>query len=40
MAAFVAAYGASVGDGISEFTDEPPITDDPGPICGNAALTR
>jgi hypothetical protein len=40
MAALVAAYGASVGEGISEFTDELPITDDPGPICGKAALTR
>jgi hypothetical protein len=35
MAALVAAYGASVGEGISDFTDELPITDDPGPICGS-----
>jgi hypothetical protein len=40
IAALVAAYGASCGDGMSEFTDELPITDDPGPICGKAALTR
>src|SRR5215212_2730728 len=40
IAALVAAYGASVGEGISEFTDELPITDAPEPMCGNAALTR
>ena len=30
IAALVAAYGASVGDGMSEFTDELPMIDDPG----------
>lgn len=40
MAALVTAYGASVGEGISEFTEELPIADDPGLICGRAALTR
>ena len=33
IAAFVAAYGASVGDGISEFTEELPMIDDPGRMC-------
>ena len=40
IAVLVAAYGASVGEGMSEFTDELPITDDPGPKYGKAALTR
>jgi hypothetical protein len=40
IAALVAAYGASVGEGMSEFTDELPITDDPEPRYGKAALTR
>src|SRR3954466_7306663 len=31
IAALVFAYGASVGEGMSEFTDELPITDDSGP---------
>jgi hypothetical protein len=40
IAAFVAAYGASVGDGLSEFTDELPMIADPGFMCGTAALHR
>src|SRR5215212_9025057 len=40
MAALVAAYGASVGDGISELTEELPITDAPAPMCGSAAFRR
>src|SRR3954469_10288075 len=40
MAAFVAAYGARVGDGMSEFTDELPMMDDPGPGGGRAAWQR
>src|SRR6266496_5118761 len=40
MAAFVAAYGANVGDGMSEFTDELPMMDEPGAMCGTAALQR
>src|SRR3954464_13479795 len=39
-AAFVAAYGASVGFGMSEFTDELPMIDDPADRCGSAALQR
>ncbi len=30
IAALVAAYGARVGEGMSEFTDELPMTDEPG----------
>jgi hypothetical protein len=40
MAAFVAAYGARVGDGLSELTDELPMIDDPGATSGTAALHR
>src|SRR5215218_4857315 len=40
IAALVAAYGASVGLGMSELTDELPMKDEPGPICGRAALAR
>jgi hypothetical protein len=40
MAALVAAYGASVGEGLSELTDELPMIDAPGLMCGTAALTR
>ena len=40
MAALVAAYGARAGEGISEFTDELPMIDDPGAICVTAALAR
>src|SRR5690349_21222248 len=40
IAAFVAAYGASVGDGLSEFTDELPMMDEPARMCGTAALHR
>lgn len=40
IAALVAAYGAGPGDGISEFTDERPMIENPGPICGRAAVTR
>jgi hypothetical protein len=40
MAAFVAAYGASAGDGLSEFTDELAMIDEPGFMCGTAALHR
>src|SRR3954469_14658643 len=40
MAAFVAAYGARVGEGMSEFTDELPMIDEPGAMCCNAALQR
>ena len=40
IAAFVAAYGASAGEGMSEFTDELPMIDEPGPMCGSAALVR
>src|SRR3954454_4718309 len=39
-AAFVAAYGASSGEGMSELTDELPMIADPGFMCGTAALTR
>src|SRR5579884_3331894 len=38
IAALVAAYGARVGLGASEFTDELPMIDEPGDMCGNAAL--
>src|SRR3954451_18572421 len=40
IAALVAAYGASCGDGMSEFTDELPMMEDPGFMCGTAALAR
>ena len=40
IAALVAAYGASVGLGISELTDELPMIEPPGPMCGSAALAR
>ena len=40
IAALVAAYGASVGEGMSEFTDELPMIDEPGAMCGTAALHR
>jgi hypothetical protein len=40
IAALVAAYGASVGLGMSEFTDELPMMDEPGFMCGIAALQR
>ena len=40
MAALVAAYGASVGDGMSEFTDELQMIAAPARRCGSAALTR
>ena len=40
IAALVAAYGASVGFGISEFTDELPIIAEPSFIWGIAALHR
>jgi hypothetical protein len=30
----------SVGDGLSEFTDDEPMIDAPGFMCGTAALTR
>ena len=40
IAAFVAAYGARDGDGMSEFTDELPMIDAPGCMCGTAALAR
>ncbi len=39
-AAFVAAYGASAGDGMSELTDELPMIDDPLAMCGSAALAQ
>ena len=38
--ALVAAYGISVGLGMSEFTDDEPMIDPPGPMCGTAALAR
>src|SRR5918997_1778858 len=40
IAAFVAAYGARVGDGMSELTDELPMIAEPGAMCGTAALQR
>jgi hypothetical protein len=40
IAALVAAYGASVGDGMSELTDELPMIEPPEGMCGSAALTR
>src|SRR4051812_39137696 len=40
IAAFVAAYGASVGDGMSELTEELPMIAEPGFMCGTAALAR
>ena len=40
MAAFVAAYGARSGEGMSELTDVLPMMEDPGDMCGTAALTR
>jgi hypothetical protein len=40
IAAFVAAYGDSVGEGLSEFTDELPMIDALSFMCGNAALVR
>src|SRR5688500_13655244 len=40
MAALVAAYGASCGDGMSELTDELPIIAEPGFMWGTAALQR
>src|ERR1700712_3684331 len=40
IAALVAAYGASVGEGMSEFIEELPMIDEPGGMCGTAALQR
>src|SRR5690242_10198530 len=40
IAALVAAYGASWGDGMSELTEELPMIAEPGRMCGNAAFTR
>ena len=40
IAALVAAYGARVGTGMSEFTEELPMIEEPGPMCGTAALAR
>src|SRR4051812_36393238 len=40
IAAFVAAYGARVGLGVSEFTEELPMIDEPARMCGSAALHR
>lgn len=40
IAALVAAYGASVGEGLSEFTDELATIDAPFFMCGSAAFTR
>src|SRR3954453_13473897 len=39
-AAFVAAYGASVGFGLSEFTEELPMIEAPAFMWGSAALHR
>src|SRR4051812_46887813 len=40
MPALVTSYGISSGFGVSEFTDVVPMIDDPGRMCGTAALTR
>ena len=40
IAALVAAYGASSGEGMSELTDELPMIEEPADMCGRAALTR
>jgi len=40
MPALVMAYGRRVGFGLSEFTEEVPMIDDPGRMCGRAAFVR
>src|SRR5215212_4765601 len=40
IAALVAAYGARVGFGMSEFTEELPMIDEPAAMWGSAALQR
>jgi hypothetical protein len=40
MPALVTSYGARVGLGISELTEDEPIIDEPGFMWGKAALVR
>lgn len=40
IADLMAAQGASVGEGLSDWTDELPMIEDPGAILGTAALVR
>jgi hypothetical protein len=38
--ALVIAYGINVGLGLSEFTDDDPMIDEPSGICGTAAFAK
>ena len=38
--ALVIAYGIKVGLGLSEFTDDEPMIDEPSGICGTAAFAK